>query len=216
VNEIFDPERVNEFYNMASATRAADIAEDKSTNYGVVRLGLLEHIYETLYTQRLEDDDEEHWQHRILAQTSVLDAEATKNGIILNTSNTKSQAEARLEVDVVIVAAGYGRDMHEWILEPSRGLMPGGGVQGQRWIVGRDYRLEFQKGSVQEDAGVWLSGCNEGTHGVSLYLYRSKHTSFAKSWCSSATPSCPYSLFAAVRWSNPSLEIGNRDAPNTC
>ena len=41
---------------MDPKTRAADIAEDKSTNYGVVRLGLLERIYETLYTQRMEDD----------------------------------------------------------------------------------------------------------------------------------------------------------------
>lgn len=172
MNEIFDPERVDEFYNMAPKTRDADIAEDKSTNYGVVRLGLLEHIYETLYSQRMEDDNEGHWQHRILVQTSVLEVEAMKNGIILNTLNAKSQAEERMEADVVIVAAGYGRDMHEWILEPSRGLMPGGGAQGQQWSVGRDYKLDFRDATVQDGAGIWLSGCNECTHGVSLHLCR--------------------------------------------
>lgn len=177
VNEVFDPERVEEFYSKDAETRAANILEDRSTNYGVVRLGLLERLYETLYHQRLEDEDEEHWPHRILPQTSVVDAQATHDGVALMTRCVENKREERMEVDAVIVAAGYGRDMHEWMLQSARGLMPGGDADGQRWTVGRDYGVIFEKNSLEKDCGVWLSGCNESTHGVSSSVPTSR------TWC---------------------------------
>lgn len=42
VNEVFDPERVDDIYQTPK-DRKQVIAQDKGTNYGVVRL---EHIYE--------------------------------------------------------------------------------------------------------------------------------------------------------------------------
>lgn len=47
-------------------------------------------------------------------------------------------------------------------------LMPGNGDSvEQRWSVGRNYGVQFEKGTVSSDAGLWLQGCNEGTHGLS-------------------------------------------------
>jgi len=45
--------------------------------------------------------------------------------------------------------------------------MPGGGLPDEEWTVGRDYGIVFADGEVGDDAGVWLQGCNEGTHGLS-------------------------------------------------
>jgi L-ornithine N5-oxygenase len=46
--------------------------------------------------------------------------------------------------------------------------MPGGGQNPeQRWSVGRDYRVQTAPGAVGQDAGIWLQGCNEKTHGLS-------------------------------------------------
>ncbi len=36
-----------------------------------------------------------------------------------------------------------------------------------RWGINRDYSVKFEPGSVHEDAGIWLQGCNESTHGLS-------------------------------------------------
>jgi L-ornithine N5-oxygenase len=54
------------------------------------------------------------------------------------------------------------------MLKNVRHLMPGGGENAeQRWDVGRNYRVETAPGAVAEDAGLWLQGCNEKTHGLS-------------------------------------------------
>jgi L-ornithine N5-oxygenase len=72
-----------------------------------------------------------------------------------------------LDVDAVFVATGYCRDLHETLLKDARHLMPGGDLADARWQVQRDYRVNFLEKSVSEDAGVWLQGCCETTHGVS-------------------------------------------------
>jgi hypothetical protein len=36
--------------------------------------------------------------------------------------------------------------------------------------VQRDYRVNFADKAIGADAGVWLQGCNEQTHGVSFPL----------------------------------------------
>lgn len=72
-----------------------------------------------------------------------------------------------LEVDAVFVATGYKRDLHETLLDEARHLMAGGDVENAKWEVGRDYRVRFADQSMGDDAGVWLQGCCEKTHGVS-------------------------------------------------
>lgn len=58
VNEIFDPERVNDVYSQDPYIRADGLALDKGTNYGVVRLELLEEIYSDLYSQKIQYSNE--------------------------------------------------------------------------------------------------------------------------------------------------------------
>ena len=67
----------------------------------------------------------------------------------------------------MFVATGYHRDLHETLLKDARHLMPGGELKGAKWKVQRNYKIDFMEKSVSEDAGVWLQGCCEGTHGVS-------------------------------------------------
>ncbi|KAF2097198.1 L-ornithine N5-oxygenase sida [Rhizodiscina lignyota] len=173
VNEIFNPERVDSIYRLSSAKRAASIAEDRNTNYGVVRIELLEHIYETLYTQRIQYSSEAEWPHRILSHRIVQDVKelSAKSGNQLrlrlqdNTDPTAPSTEA-LDVDLLILATGYTRDAHETLLQSARHLMPNGGRASEKWDVGRDYRVHFAQGKMSPDAGVWLQGCNQDTHGL--------------------------------------------------
>lgn len=176
VNEIFNPSRVDDVYQREVTLRAASLREDKNTNYGVVRLELIERIYEDLYTQRLRYTSEAEWPHKILNHrtvTRIEDSPALPDGVRLHIRNEAGayyvneacSEDDILDVDAVLVATGYRRDAHEEILKEARWLLPEG---SQKWKVSRDYRVQFEKGLVSPDTGVWLQGCCEDTHGVSL------------------------------------------------
>lgn len=178
VNEIFDPDHVNDVFLQTPSVRSAQLAADKGTNYGVVRLELLEHIYSVLYSQRiLHGSDESSWPLRLLPHREVSGLEEVGDGsgrVRLSIRNDESRYKQKksdvletLEVDLVVVASGYQRDVHESLLAGCRELMPQGGREGEKWAVGRDYRVLFGEGKVDAQAGVWLQGCNEKTHGVS-------------------------------------------------
>ncbi|KAH7355096.1 L-lysine 6-monooxygenase (NADPH-requiring)-domain-containing protein [Rhexocercosporidium sp. MPI-PUGE-AT-0058] len=177
VNEIFDPDRVDGIYAQPSDERGAALALDRGTNYGVVRLTLLEHIYEQLYMQRLTTPSESQWRARIIPNRTVISAtQASNSGVLLKLADTIESkrlrggaGEEELEVDYVFTATGYVRNAHEGMLSEVRDLLPSGadGKGEVKWDVGRDYRIKFQEGAVDERAGVWLQGCNEKTHGLS-------------------------------------------------
>ncbi|THV71690.1 hydroxylase [Aureobasidium pullulans] len=176
VNEVFDPERTDDTFNQDPAIRAEAIKMDKATNYGVVRLELLEHMYDCLYTQRLvHGDDEANWPQRLLNHREVEDVtELPNDRIRLHIRNDtakfrrcKASTNESLDVDLVMIASGYRRDHHEQLMSKVRPMMPGGDKPGQKWTVNREYKVQFQEGAVSKDSGVWLQGCNEGTHGLS-------------------------------------------------
>jgi L-ornithine N5-oxygenase len=165
--------------------RATALQEDKGTNYGVVRINLLEHIYETLYIQRVRygnsPEAEKQWPHRIMPYrcvTDVQESSVVKGGVRLRVLDRSplylpqvpnaQEREEVFDVDAVFVATGYQRDLHETLLKDARHLMPGGDAEGAKWEVARDYRVRFADKQVSENAGVWLQGCCESTHGVSL------------------------------------------------
>lgn len=175
VNEIFDPDRVGSTFDTPSDVRAADLAQNKTTNYGVVRLPLLEQIYEGLYEQRLHHGDESHWPHRVLNYRDVVAIDDNSSMIggplkvrMLDRSPVHSGAgeptEEIFDADLVIVAAGYARNGHEDLLHNAASLSSDG---TNKWNVARDYSVQFRRGAVAPSAGVWLQGCNEQTHGLS-------------------------------------------------
>jgi L-ornithine N5-oxygenase len=76
--------------------------------------------------------------------------------------------EEDLEVDYVFTATGYLRNAHEDMLSEVRSLLPSDLVKEGKFPVSRDYRVQYDEEKVDARAGVWLQGCNEGTHGVTL------------------------------------------------
>ncbi|KAJ5387234.1 L-ornithine N(5)-monooxygenase [Penicillium cosmopolitanum] len=169
VNEIFNPERVDKFFNLPTEERHKRIATEKATNYSVVRLELIEEIYNTMYLQRVQNPDQTQWQHRILPERRVARIEhhnpAQRMRIhVKGVKDESAEGKEVLEVDAVMVATGYQRDAHEQLLEQVRSLRPAG---QSVWTPGRDYRVNLDHGKVSRDAGIWLQGCNEKTHGLS-------------------------------------------------
>lgn len=177
MNEIFNPKHVDDVYAQSPEVREVELTKDRGTNYGVVRLELLERIYATIYKQRIRNDDETVWQHRVLPFRSVTHVENLPGNerlrlVVRNDSHLYSESNCSrheiLDVDILIAATGYTRDAHEKMLGPAEFLRRDDqDCQEKKWRVSRDYRVIFKPGSVNDDAGVWLQGCNESTHGLS-------------------------------------------------
>ena len=143
----------------------------------MVRLELLEEIYSTLYSYRIQYSSEQDWPQQILTHRTVTGMQDIENRqgfhVQLNIQNDSGDyhlhKQSRLEtldVDLVVVASGYQRNAHEGMLRSLDHLKSDNSTDGS-WKVNRDYRVDFQPGSVADDAGIWLQGCNESTHGLS-------------------------------------------------
>ena len=179
VNEIFDADRVDDIFSQDPKIRSTALALDRSTNYGVVRLELLEKIYARLYSYRVNHRCEEEWPQRILNHRTVVgvsdcnidDKAAVKMHIKDDSgafcADKKKARDEALTADLVVLASGYVRSAHEDLLKGLKHLRPQANSSTKSWTVNRDYSVEFMKGYVQRDAGVWLQGCNESTHGLS-------------------------------------------------
>lgn len=157
---------------MPDDMRKTAINQDRATNYGVVRLELLERLYDEMYVQRLHSEDESTWKFKIHPRQEIIsgsshDQKSKIEARIQNLRTGEIQEESRI-FDLVMVATGYERNMHEYMLENAKWMMPQ--EHRTRTLVNRDYSVKFEEGRVSKDAGVWLQGCNESTHGVSSYI----------------------------------------------
>ena len=124
------------FYAQRASRRQRAIRANRSTNYAVVRPSLLEHIYASLYSHRVEyGSDEELWPFRILANRRVAAVISDRpDGVTLLLQESQDDdedsdgvdshpTEAR-HYDAVVCATGYIRDSHEDLLEGCRTLRP--------------------------------------------------------------------------------------------
>ncbi|KAI1437091.1 L-lysine 6-monooxygenase (NADPH-requiring)-domain-containing protein [Xylaria sp. CBS 124048] len=185
VNSIFNPSYVNELFSRSTEGREALLEDARSTNYGVVRLPLIERIHERMYHQRRElGNDSRKWPHRILGSTSIAGVETEADKIRLtvrpldqaetqDVTNEKYDGDEILDCDLVIAATGYRRHAHITMMEGVADLLPespvarGGAINGRPVTVARDYSVQFAPGKVAPGSGIWLQGCCEGTHGLS-------------------------------------------------
>ncbi|CZT00866.1 related to L-ornithine N5-oxygenase SidA [Rhynchosporium agropyri] len=173
VNEVFDPERVDGIFAEGAELRASRIKADKATNYGVVRLGLLEHLYERFYMQRLKSEDERDWQVKMRTNRKVVRSREVDGkllltfGKVVDDVQVVKEGDEELLVDAVFVATGYERNAHEGMLVKTRGLLTEMAIEAKKFSVRRDYKIAFDERKVAANAGVWLQGCNESTHGLS-------------------------------------------------
>lgn len=168
VNEVFNPEAVDSFYDLPDAVRSEALRKNKATNYSVVRLELLEHIYESLYMQCIHQPDKSQWQHQILNTREIVDVvEDFKtdrlNLIISRLDGSGWKNKETIGFDVVILATGYRRDAHLDMLQDCRHI--NGSTDGS-WNPGRDYSLKLDRSQIEDDVKIWLQGCNEASHGL--------------------------------------------------
>ena len=146
VNCIFNPEWVDKLYPKPSQYRQSLIKEAKATNYGVVRLGLIEKLYERMYDQLRElGRDERRWPHRIRAATDVVgfepsSPESVRLRIRPLAAEPNSSNDEILDVDLVIAATGYRRNAHLTLMRDVEALLPNA-TEGEEQRGGSDAKM---------------------------------------------------------------------------
>ncbi|KAL9032017.1 MAG: hypothetical protein Q9196_000030 [Gyalolechia fulgens] len=165
VNEIFDPDRVDEFYDLPSEAREETLQRNKSTNYGVVRPELLDRLYELMYHQRLHEPDESKWQYKIIPRREVIGYDKQEDGrarLKLRDTLNGDRMLSDTAFDLMIVGTGYIRNAHVAMLESTKDLL-----ETDKYDIGRDYRVKYRKDAVADNCGIWLQGCCQESHGLS-------------------------------------------------
>lgn len=150
------------------------------------------------HQKRILGVDERKWPHRIMPGTKLVKVEEKADGLRLTVAPVAAEEEFQdgpsreevLDVDLVICATGYQRTAHVDMLRDSWSLLPevesGLPSTKGRWTVetpgsskgaapstrvlevGRNYGVRFSPETVAPGSGIWLQGCCEATHGVSL------------------------------------------------
>ncbi|OTB09391.1 hypothetical protein M426DRAFT_78714 [Hypoxylon sp. CI-4A] len=141
VNSIFNPSFVDSLYQRSAEDRFSLLEGARSTNYGVVRLELIERLYERMYDQRRElGTDERKWPHRIFSSTDIVGLDTKGDQLQLkirplgatqptirgftNEGILNGTTEDVLDVDLIVAATGYQRKLHLTILEDVADLLP--------------------------------------------------------------------------------------------
>ncbi|KAI0382308.1 L-ornithine 5-monooxygenase [Hypomontagnella monticulosa] len=156
VNSIFNPSFVDSLYQRSSEDRYSLLEGARSTNYGVVRLELIERLYERMYDQRRDlGSDERKWPHRILSATDVVSLDDKSGQLRLTVrplsamkristngsiANGATEDEV-LEVDLVIAATGYQRRSHLSMMEDVADLLPEADVSSAPVTTGLGSKL---------------------------------------------------------------------------
>ncbi|KAK4223817.1 L-lysine 6-monooxygenase (NADPH-requiring)-domain-containing protein [Podospora fimiseda] len=133
INSIFNPEYIDRIFPKSAAYKASFLHEARATNYGVVRLQLIEQLYETMYHQkRLLGVDEKKWPHRILAGRELIKVDDKGDKLRIKVALVPAEGatdgplleEEDLDVDLVVCATGYRRTAHVDILKGAYNLLP--------------------------------------------------------------------------------------------
>ncbi|KAK9449299.1 L-lysine 6-monooxygenase (NADPH-requiring)-domain-containing protein [Limtongia smithiae] len=168
VNEIFNPEAVDEVFALDPVSRAKVIADDRGTNYAVVRMQLIEHLYALLYAQKLhsssgsqENDDAIRLRmmpcRKLVGAQEDIARDVVKL-VLLDTERDVILHDEQPEYHVLIAATGYDRTSAcAKLLQPLQKYMPNGRVEVDRWY---QLRLDISP-------KVWIQGACEETHGLS-------------------------------------------------
>lgn len=168
VNCIFNPDFVDQLYPRPSQYRANLIKDAKATNYGVVRLSLIENLFEMMYDQKREiGHDETQWPHRILSGRQIVSVDEAKDKLHLKLrqvfpSEVSLQAdgieesdeqllgsadEETLDVDLIVAATGYRRTAHVDMLKDAWNLLP------EDHSTSTEPRAVIDQWSVQTESG---------------------------------------------------------------
>ncbi|KKA30394.1 hypothetical protein TD95_003982 [Thielaviopsis punctulata] len=140
INQVFNPEFTQEVWDRSPEYRRFLLTEARATNYGVVRLELIEALFERMYEQKRElGADESRWPHRILGGRNMTALETGAKSLKLQMERFQVPSENKpvaaspvaagvntetYDFDLIIAATGYQRRAHVDILKGLWSMLP--------------------------------------------------------------------------------------------
>ncbi|MGW4379743.1 lysine N(6)-hydroxylase/L-ornithine N(5)-oxygenase family protein [Kitasatospora sp. NPDC004531] len=160
-NRIFDPAAVDEFYAAPEQARQTLLTQHANTNYSVVDGELIEQLYRTAYQEKVAGRE----RLRVLNATRLTAVDALADGARAHLRSLTTGREQALDCDAVVLATGYHHvDPRALLGELAAACRTDG--QG-RLRVDRDHRVLTDD---RLDAGIYLQGGTEHTHGITSAL----------------------------------------------
>ncbi|MGY5135135.1 SidA/IucD/PvdA family monooxygenase [Streptomyces nigrescens] len=107
VNEQYYAERTEQFYGLDEDSRASLLQELRASNYGVIREGLINELYDTAYLGEVKG------RQRLILRTHRLLNEVTQDGAELHATREDRLTGMRetLRCDGLVLATGYDRSL---------------------------------------------------------------------------------------------------------
>jgi L-ornithine N5-oxygenase len=153
-NELFYPSFVDEFHEALPEAREQLLHEMHRTNYSGLAPSLLEVLYRQMYLERLTGNE----RMRMRTMVEVADAELVDGEVLITLLDRKTNKPEQLACDVVLLGTGFSRQMPRMVRDLAASVLL------EEIAVSRNYRLQLPP-TVQ--AGCYLQGVNEATHGMS-------------------------------------------------
>lgn len=158
-NEVFFPEHRKYFFDLPDGTRESAIDAFRDVNYAVVDHPLIKKIYRRLYDEKVAGRERAQvvrYQH--LDRVEDLPGQPVRAYF----HHTLTGAPSIVECDAVVVATGYGWSKDHPLLAELAGHFERDAKGAVR--IGRDCSLRTD-GEIE--AGIYLQGFEESTHGLS-------------------------------------------------
>jgi L-ornithine N5-oxygenase len=153
VNQIFNTDYTDYVYRQPSEDRQNLLYEFGNTNYAVADLDLIESIFDVLYQQKVTSTQ----RHNVFYRRRIGRVDVDQDAVALEILSLDDSPQMTCRYDAVVLATGYNRQHHKELLKPLQKYF----VNDE---VGRDYRVET---TPDCQAGIFLQGCCEATHGLS-------------------------------------------------
>lgn len=160
-NRIFDPEAVDVYFGADDTVKRMLFDYHRNTNYSVVDGDLINELYRREYQEKVQG----RRRLRMLNASRLVAVRPGEGEVGVEVEFLPTGERTALAADAVVYATGY---------RPTDVLrLLGGAAELARRRadgapeIGRDYRLAL---SVEADAGIYVQGATEHTHGISSTL----------------------------------------------
>ncbi|MCF7549508.1 lysine N(6)-hydroxylase/L-ornithine N(5)-oxygenase family protein [Pseudonocardia sp. WMMC193] len=160
-NRVFDPKGVDDFFAAEEDAKRLILDYHANTNYSVVDPDLIERLYRSHYHEKIAGTE----RLRFLNLSRVRDVRDGPDGVEVAVESLVDGARETLSADALVYATGYRSTDPAALLGDLAGdcVRDGSG----RLAIRRDYSVET---TAQVEAGLFVLGATEHTHGISSTL----------------------------------------------
>ena len=153
INELFYPSFIDKFFHTEERYRKQILEEMRETNYAGLAPGLLDDLYRMRYVQRLSGKE----RSRVITMSDIASTRVDGEDMVLEILDRTTGAVEELRCDVILLGTGFDRRLPRLLRDLATS-------SGQDTLdVDRSYRARLGEPG---EAGLYLQGVNEDTHGI--------------------------------------------------